>query len=49
VAAVIAVGALVSMFADTAGARWTQLAALVVMAPSAWLGGILAARRKVAG
>jgi hypothetical protein len=49
VAAVIALGALASMFADAAGARWTQAAALLVMAPSAWLGGILAARRKAAG
>jgi hypothetical protein len=44
VAGVIAVGALVSLFAAT-GARWSQLTALVVMAPCAWLGGVLAARR----
>ena len=46
VAVVIAVFALVSMVADSRGARWSQLAAIVVMAPCAWLGGALAARRK---
>jgi hypothetical protein len=46
VGAVIAVGALVSMLADAPGARWSQMAALVVMGPGAWLGGALAARQK---
>ncbi len=46
VAAVIAAGAAGSMLADPGAAHWTQLAALVVMAPCAWLGGVLAARRK---
>jgi hypothetical protein len=45
VAAVIALGALVSLVAAS-GARWSQIGALVVMAPCAWLGGVLAARRK---
>ena len=44
-AGVIAVGAIVSLFSST-GARWSQIAALVAMAPCAWLGGVLAARRK---
>ena len=46
VAVVIAVLALASMVADSSGARWSQLAAIVVMAPCAWLGGALAARQK---
>jgi nitrate/nitrite transporter NarK len=45
VAAVIAAGALLSLALDRSGARWSQLAALLVMAPCAWLGGVLAARR----
>jgi len=45
VAAVIGAGAIVSMAADADGARWSQIAALAVMAPCAWLGGLLAARR----
>jgi hypothetical protein len=46
VAIVIAVLAAASMVADPGGARWSQLAALIVMAPCAWLGGALAARQK---
>lgn len=46
VAAVIAAGAIVSMLADPSGARWSQLAAVVVMAPCAWLGGLFAGREK---
>lgn len=46
VAGVIAGGALLSVAFDPAGARWSQLAAVVVMAPCAWLGGALAARQK---
>jgi len=46
VAAVIAIGALLSLMLDPSGARWSQLSAIVVMAPSAWLGGVLAAKRK---
>ena len=37
-AGVIALGALGSLIAAT-GAKWTQVAALVVMAPCAWIGG----------
>lgn len=48
VAGVIAAGALLSIAMDPAGAGWSQAAAVVVMAPCAWLGGILAARRKMA-
>jgi hypothetical protein len=45
VAALIAAGALVSLIFSPGGtARWSQLAALLVMAPSAWLGGALAKR-----
>src|SRR5574338_1382807 len=39
-AGVIALGALGSLVA-AAGAKWTQIAALLVMAPCAWLGGIV--------
>ena len=46
VALLIAGGAIASLVAQPAGARWSQLAALVVMAPCAWLGGVLAARRR---
>jgi hypothetical protein len=46
VAVVIAAGAVASMLADPGSARWSQTAALVVMAPCAWLGGVLAARQK---
>jgi hypothetical protein len=46
VAVVIALGALVSLAARPSDARWSQMAALVVMAPCAWLGGVLAARQK---
>jgi hypothetical protein len=42
VAAVIAAGAILSMVLDASGARWSQVAALVVMSPCAWLGGLLA-------
>jgi hypothetical protein len=44
VAAVIAVGAVASMIADAASPHWSQIAALVLMAPCAWLGGRLAAK-----
>src|SRR5215204_807973 len=37
-AGVIALGAVISMFADRAGSSWSQVAALVVMAPCAWIG-----------
>jgi hypothetical protein len=46
VAVVIALGAAASLLADAGGARWSQVSALVVMAPCAWLGGVLAARMK---
>ena len=47
VAGVIAAGALISVALDRSGAGWSQAGAIVVMAPCAWLGGVLAARRKV--
>jgi len=46
VAAVIAAGAILSMFADPSGARWSQIAAVVVMAPCAWAGGFLAKKEQ---
>ena len=45
VAALIAIGAVISLFASGAEETWSQIGALVLMAPSAWLGGVLAARR----
>jgi hypothetical protein len=45
VALLIAVGALVSLVLSPGeGARWSQLSALLLMAPCAWLGGALARR-----
>jgi hypothetical protein len=45
VALLIAAGAVISLLLRSAdGARWSQLAALVLMAPCAWLGGALARR-----
>ena len=49
VAGVIAVGAVASMLADRGGAMWTQIAAVVVMAPCACLGGVLAAKQRERG
>jgi hypothetical protein len=46
VAALIALGAIVSLLARPSDAIWSQLSALVVMTPCAWLGGVLAARRR---
>src|SRR5262245_10508522 len=45
-AVLIAAGALLSIPLDAAGAHWTHISAVVVMAPCAWLGGVLAARQK---
>jgi hypothetical protein len=40
VAVVIAIGAVISMFTVPAGGqRWSMVAAIVLMAPMAWLGG----------
>jgi hypothetical protein len=44
VAAIIAAGALISLLARSAGAIWSQVGALAIMAPCAWIGGALAAR-----
>lgn len=41
-AVVIAVGALVSLVAAPPGAIWSQVAALAVLAPCAWAGGLIA-------
>jgi len=43
-AGLIALGAVVSLAARPSDAKWSQLAALVVMAPCAWLGGVLSAK-----
>ena len=45
VAALIAIGATASIL-TASGAIWSQVSALLVMAPCAWLGGVLAARQK---
>ena len=45
VGALIATGALVSLALRASdGARWSQLAALILMAPCAWIGGVVARR-----
>jgi len=49
VAAVIALGALVSLTARPSDAAWSQVSALLVMAPCAWAGGALAARARRSG
>lgn len=41
-AGVIALGAIVSMITGPGGDKWSQIAAAVVMAPCAWLGGFVA-------
>jgi peptidoglycan/LPS O-acetylase OafA/YrhL len=46
VGCLIATGAIVSLaFEAGHGAIWSQLSALLLMAPSAWLGGLLQQRR----
>jgi hypothetical protein len=42
-AGVIAIGAVISLL-TAPGARWSQVSALAVMAPCAWIGGALAGR-----
>lgn len=44
VAGLIALGALVSLAARPSDAKWSQMSALVIMAPCAVLGGVLSAR-----
>jgi peptidoglycan/LPS O-acetylase OafA/YrhL len=44
VAGLIALGALVSLLADRSGAKWSQVAAIVIMAPCALLGGAISSR-----
>ena len=44
-AGVIALGALGSLIA-AGGAKWTQIAALAVMAPCAWAGGLVSRSRQ---
>src|SRR5262245_30589021 len=46
VAGLIAGLAIASIVARPSDVIWTQIAAIVVMAPCAWLGGLLAARQK---
>jgi hypothetical protein len=43
-AAIIALGAIVSMVMSRTGEVWSQIAAAGLMAPSAWLGGRLSRR-----
>lgn len=42
VAALIALGAGVSLITSPPGATWSQISALIVMAPCAWIGGRIA-------
>lgn len=44
VGGLIALGAAASMLADRSGAVWSQIAAVVLMAPCAWLGGLISSR-----
>jgi len=44
VAGLIALGALVSLLASASGAIWSQVSALVVMAPCALIGGVMSSR-----
>ena len=44
-AGVIALGATVSLVARWNDARWSQIAAIAIMAPCAWFGGLLSRRR----
>jgi hypothetical protein len=44
-AALIAIGAIGSMIADPGAQKWSQIAAVVIMAPCAWFGGRLARAR----
>ncbi len=48
-AVVIALGALVSLLASRSGSIWSQVAALVFMAPAAWVGGVLGGRGSAIG
>ena len=41
-AALIALGAVISLVASPPGAIWSQVSALLLMAPCAWLGGLRA-------
>jgi len=45
VGSIIALGALVSLALSPVGAIWSQLAALVLMAPAAVTGGLVARQR----
>jgi uncharacterized membrane protein len=44
VAGLIALGALVSLAMRPGEARWSQISAAVVMAPCAWIGGLISRR-----
>jgi len=46
-AGLIALGAGVSLVASPPGAKWSQISALIVMAPCAWIGGRIAAAAPV--
>lgn len=45
VGGLIALGAIVSIAASSPGSTWSQFSALIVMAPCAWLGGLVARAR----
>ena len=44
VAGLIALGALVSLAMSPGEARWSQVSAAAIMAPSAWIGGLISRR-----
>jgi hypothetical protein len=44
-AGLIAIGAFGSLIASPSGEKWSQISALAIMAPCAWLGGRLARTR----
>ncbi|HYT66538.1 MAG TPA: hypothetical protein VEL51_08985 [Vicinamibacterales bacterium] len=44
VGVLIAIGACISLLARPSDAKWSQLAALAVMAPCAWIGGLISRR-----
>jgi hypothetical protein len=46
-AGLIALGAVVSLVAGPGSAIWSQVSALLIMAPCAWIGGLLAGRSTV--
>lgn len=44
VAALIALGAIVSLAMSSGDAKWSQISAATIMAPCAWIGGLISRR-----